>query len=99
LRHDPGVLRLHVGHDEGRLHLLRDDERHARLLQLLIAAIRDAGTRSIERCPGPSPISGGGPVSFDPGGAGRGRRRVGEQSPQITQSWGVARPASWAMVI
>ena len=35
LRHDPGVLRLHVRHDEGRLHLLRDDEQHAGLLRLL----------------------------------------------------------------
>ena len=35
LRDDPGLLRLHGHHDEGRLHLLRDDEQHARLLRLL----------------------------------------------------------------
>jgi hypothetical protein len=35
LRDDSGLLRLLHGHDEGRLHLLRHDERHARLLRLL----------------------------------------------------------------
>ena len=35
LRDDPGLLRLHDGHDEGRLHLLHDDEQHAGLLLLL----------------------------------------------------------------
>jgi len=34
LRHDPGLLRLHVQHDEGRLHLLHDDERHPGLLRV-----------------------------------------------------------------
>ncbi len=38
LRDDSGVLRLLREHDEGRLQLLHDDERHARLL-LLIKAI------------------------------------------------------------
>ena len=36
LRDDPGLLRLHGRHDEGRLHLLRDDEQHAGLLRLLL---------------------------------------------------------------
>jgi len=35
LRDDSGLLRLHDGHDEGRLHLLRDDEQHRRLLLLM----------------------------------------------------------------
>ena len=35
LRDDPGLLRLLRSHDEGRLHLLHDDERHAGLLRLL----------------------------------------------------------------
>jgi hypothetical protein len=35
---DSVVLRLHDGHDEGRLHLLHDDEQHAGVLrQLLIS--------------------------------------------------------------
>ena len=36
LRDDPGLLRLHGLHAQGRLHLLRDDEQHARLLRLLL---------------------------------------------------------------
>jgi hypothetical protein len=32
---DSVVLRLHDGHDEGRLHLLHDDEQHAGLLLVL----------------------------------------------------------------
>jgi len=35
LRDDSGMLRVHVGHDEGWLHLLRDDEQHPGLLLLL----------------------------------------------------------------
>ncbi len=36
LRDDPGLLRLHGRHDEGRLHLLHDDEQHAGLLRHLL---------------------------------------------------------------
>jgi hypothetical protein len=35
------MLRLHVRHDEGRLHLLRDDEQHPGLLLLLIVLMSD----------------------------------------------------------
>ncbi len=34
-RHDSGLLRLHDHHDEGRLHMLHDDEQHADVLRLL----------------------------------------------------------------
>jgi hypothetical protein len=34
LRDGSELLRLHDQHDEGRLHLLRDDEQHAGLLLL-----------------------------------------------------------------
>jgi hypothetical protein len=43
LCHDPGMLRLHDGHDQGRLRLLRLHEQHAGLLQLLIAGRSFAG--------------------------------------------------------
>jgi hypothetical protein len=39
LRNDPGVLRLHGLYAQGRLHLLRDDEQHARLLRLLLRTL------------------------------------------------------------
>ena len=37
LRDDPGLLRLPDLHAQGRLHLLRDDEQHSRLLRLLLS--------------------------------------------------------------
>ena len=45
LRDDPGLLRLPDTHDQGRLHLLRDDEQHPRLLRLLLSS--RAGQRNI----------------------------------------------------
>jgi hypothetical protein len=39
-RHDSGMLRLHDGHGEIGLHVLRDDEQRARMLRLLNTARR-----------------------------------------------------------
>jgi hypothetical protein len=40
LRDDSIVLRRHVRHDAGRLHLLRDDEQYAHLLLLRRTMLR-----------------------------------------------------------
>src|SRR5438045_3077915 len=53
LRNDPGVLRLHGLHAQGRLHVLRDDEQHAGVLRLRQSTIRSTspGTaRTISPC-------------------------------------------------
>ena len=52
LRDDPGVLRLHGVHAQGRLHLLRHDEQHPGLLRLLTAHPAVRGTTAQNQRPG-----------------------------------------------